>query len=466
MIKKNFRHALGLVLFLLVCTLSFGQEQFTITSLNKVPQSSYANPALVPTHLKFFIGIPALSGIQFSGYSQGFTLKDMGLTKLFNPEVDYDLARNNLSTNNTYRFGGNVDLLYAGVANKSGVFTFNFTERLLGEVNLPRDLFNRLGDETQRDSLVGRMYDLSGFSTQALHFKELGIGYATQKRRGVNWGIRLKFLLGHEAIYSENDGLMLREDANGSLSREGSFAFKTAGFRHFAAGENLFRLFSARNAGVAVDAGFHYRYNKRWEFYGSIRDLGGITWRKSLNLRETPGNFADLESEIEDTFESLVNDNPEITKSFRTALPTQLRGGMRYHLKKNRELNIIASTRFYPSGADFGLSFAYYQPVTPWLDWTASYSVFNETYTNIGTGLAVQIGKLQLYFATDNVFSAFSPTGGNTFHFQSGINLVWKKPDKKTRQTANRETIKPEDPMVSKKNGYRRAGRGCKLLYP
>ena len=65
--------------------------------------------------------------------------------------------------------------------------------------------------------------------------------------------------------------------------------------------------------------------------------------------------------------------------------------------------------------------------------------------------MAVRVGKVQLYFASDNVLSAFSPTGAKSFQFQTGLNLLWEKPDKKKkkRPTANRETIKPEDPIVA-----------------
>ena len=374
-----------IVLLLCVYNLVRTQELYTLSVLTQVPQSSYANPALVPTRLQFFLGVPVLSGIQYNANSQGFTPKELGMTSILNPRIDYQLARQNAGSNNIYRTSGRVDLLYGGIANKSGVFSFNFSERFVGQTAIPMDFFTRLGNEDEQVLSEGISYDLNSLNGEALHFKELGIAYTTQKRKGVNWGVRLKFLLGREGIISENESLKLLE-VEGSLSTQGRITFKTAGFEHFSANEKFFQLFSAKNAGVALDAGFHYRYNKKWEFFGSIRDFGGITWRKSLNLREVSDISPDLMSEIDNTFQNLVDERAENPSSFRTSLPTQISGGMRYHLKNKHTLNALASTRFYPSGTDIGLSLAYHIPISPKLEWTASYSIFNQTYTNLGTG--------------------------------------------------------------------------------
>lgn len=458
MIKK-----VSILVFLLSWyNLCHSQTEFTISNLTKVPQASYAQPALVPHHLRYFIGVPVLSGLQFNGNSQGFTLKDIGLTSLSDPNINYDMARRMTSADNTYRFDARTDLLYGGITNKSGVFTINFTERVLGETILPNDLFGALADEEMGMSYQEGYYDLSSLSVQALHFKELGVAYTTQKRKGVNWGIRLKFLLGHEGLSSENQELMLYNSGQTDyqqFSSMGNFTLRSAGFSHFSAEERLFRLFSVRNAGVALDAGFHYRYNKRWEFFGSIRDLGGITWRKNLSLREVSGDFDSLESEIDNSFDDLVYEYPENTQSFRTTLPVQFSGGMRYFLKNEHRINGLISARMYPSGTDLGLSVGYYIPVTKWLEWTGTYSVYNKQFLNVGTGFAMQFGKVQLYFASDNILSAFSPAGNYNSHFQTGVNLTWNKPEKKRkRPTANRETIQPEDPAVVTATGKPSAG--------
>lgn len=444
---------LSLVVLMICSGTGYAQQSFTISNLTKVPQGSYVNPAEVPTHLKHYIGVPLLSNLRINGNSQGFKLNNLGVDNLCDWSFDFEKASREVGYMNTYRLDSQVDLLYGGIAAKSGFFSFNFTERIVGDTWLPMDLFRRYADEEQEGEEYGygRWYDMQYLMGEAMHFKELGIGYATRNRRGINWGARLKFLLGHEAISIDNNGLALQEDEEGGLFTEGSFAARTAGFSHYADGEPLFRLFSARNAGVALDAGLHYEYNDRWAFSASVRDLGGITWRRGLNYGMLPGTFESFGEVIDTLYNDLVYTPAEMTKSFRTSLPTRVMAGARYTFKNKHAINGLATARFHDMETELGLSVGYALPVTPWLEGTVNYSMYNKTYNNIGAGFAMEFGKVQLYFASDNVASVFGATSATNIHYQAGINLIWKEPeddDKKKRPTANRETIQSDSELL------------------
>lgn len=446
MITKNIKF-LSLIMLMISAGIGHAQESYTISNLSKVPQGAYTNPAEVPTHLKHYIGVPLLSNLRLSANSQGFKLNNLGMNSLCDWPVDYDQARREVDYMNTYRLDSQVDLLYGGIAAKSGFFSFNFSERIVGETWLPMDVFSRLADEAQEEMGYGSWYDLQYFGLEAMHFKELGIGYATRNKRGINWGARLKFLLGHEAITTENNNLVLQQGEYGSLYTEGSFAARTAGFSHYADGEPLFRLFSARNAGVALDAGLHYEYNDRWEFSASVRDLGGITWRRGLNYGMLPGTFDNFGDQIDTLYNDLIYTPAEMTKSFRTTLPTRVMAGARYTFKNEHSINGLATARFYDMETDLGISVGYALPLTSWLEGTVNYSMYNKTYNNIGAGFAMEFGNVQLYFASDNVPSVFGAGSATNTHYQAGINLIWKEPedDEKKRPTANMETIQPGD---------------------
>lgn len=445
--KKTF---LSLICLLMSLGTGLAQESFTISNLTSVPQGSYTNPAFVPARLKHYIGVPLLSNIRANGNSQGFKLNNLGVESLCNFTIDNDLARREVSDMNTYRLDSQVDLLYGGIAAKSGFFSFNFSERIVGETWMPRDVFRRYADEDQGDDIDGRWYNLQYLGGEAMHFKEFGIGYSTRNRNGLNWGARLKFLLGHEAITTENEGLVLMETEYGDLTTEGYFAAMTAGFRHFSDEEPLFRLFSAKNAGVALDAGVHYKYNDRWDFSASVRDLGGITWRRGLNYGTLSGNFMSLREEVDTLYNRLVNTPAETTMSFRTTLPTRVMGGARYTFKNQHAINGLATARFYDMETELGVSLGYTLPVTSWLQGTVNYSMYNKTYNNIGAGLAMEFGNVQVYVASDNVASVFGATSATNIHYQAGINLLWKEPeeDEKKRPTVNRDTIQPGSDLV------------------
>lgn len=440
---------LSLVIFMLFCYSGTAQESFTVSNLTVLPQGSYINPAQVPTHLKHYIGVPLLSNIRVNGNSQGFRIDDLGVDDLCNWMIDYDQARRQVSDMNTYRLDGQIDLLYGGIESKAGFFTFNFSERVVGDMWLPRDLFRRYADEDLEEPIAGRWYDLQYLQGQALHFKELAVGYASEARKGFNWGARVKFLLGHEAMFLENENWVVREDEEGGLFTDGNFAVRSAGFGHYAEGEPLFRLFSARNAGVALDAGLNYQYNDHWSFFASVRDLGGITWRRGLNQRMMPSTFSSLMEEVDVTFDDLVNVPAETTKSFRTNLPARVMAGGRYQFENKHTVNGLATARFYEEEMEIGVSLGYALPITSWLDGTVNYAIFNKTYNNVGAGLAMEFGNVQFYVASDNVLSVFSPTSATNNHFQTGLNLIWNKPEEdEQKPTANRETIQPDDEIL------------------
>lgn len=124
-------------------------------------------------------------------------------------------------------------------------------------------------------------------------------------------------------------------------------------------------------------------------------------------------------------------------------------GGGRYEFKNKHAINGLATARFFDMETELGLSLGYGLPITPWMEGTVSYSIYNNTYDNIGAGLAVVFGNVQFYVASDNLISVFEPISANNLQLQTGINLIWKKPEKgKKKATANRETIQPDDKQL------------------
>lgn len=417
----------ALVLCLCANSLS-AQNQFILSTLEQVPQRSFVNPALTPD-VKYYVGIPVTSGLHVSFYNQGFTLMDVGYSGYFGGQIDYDIARRQTSEVNLFRADARVDLLNIGVSHQSSFFSFNFTERLVGEARLPNNLFRRLADEEAGGMVAGRWYDLSDLNTTGLHFRELGLGYSNRNPNGLILGFRLKFLLGQEAIFTENTGLMVMENGDGNLESEGMLEARSAGFHHLSDEESLLQLFSSRNTGVALDAGVYYQYDPHWSFFASINDLGGITWRNSLNLQNIDGTFGALKAKIDDTYDALVERPAETTRTFRTSLPTIITAGGSYQFNNKHTLTALAMPRFYKYGKDIGVAVAYQLPIGNCLNVSGSYAYFNKSYTNAGVGFSLQLGPVQWYVAADNVLGAVSADAHENLQLQTGINLVWHKPN-------------------------------------
>jgi len=57
-----------------------------------------------------------------------------------------------------------------------------------------------------------------------------------------------------------------------------------------------------------------------------------------------------------------------------------------------------------------------------WLGGTASVTVMNNQFTNIGLGLVIKGGPVQLFLASDNIWGFVWPQSARNFNFRWGIN--------------------------------------------
>jgi hypothetical protein len=53
------------------------------------------------------------------------------------------------------------------------------------------------------------------------------------------------------------------------------------------------------------------------------------------------------------------------------------------------------------------------------------YSINDQSATNIGLGLTLTPGPVQLYFTSDNLGNAFSPKNTAAANFRAGLSLVF-----------------------------------------
>ena len=102
-----------------------------------------------------------------------------------------------------------------------------------------------------------------------------------------------------------------------------------------------------------------------------------------------------------------------------------------------------------------GIALSYNQKVGKWLNASASYSAYNRSYNNIGLGLSLNGGPIQLYVVSDNVLGIFFPHNTKNLHFHAGINLTFgrKPPDKDKDGVYDEKDICPDIPGPIKLNG-------------
>ena len=68
-------------------------------------------------------------------------------------------------------------------------------------------------------------------------------------------------------------------------------------------------------------------------------------------------------------------------------------------------------------------SLSYYTQVGRMLGLSASYNIMNSSYTNIGLGVSLNLGSIQIYTTSDNILAMTNYKNAQNFHLHSG--LVW-----------------------------------------
>jgi len=191
------------------------------------------------------------------------------------------------------------------------------------------------------------------------------------------------------------------------------------------------------NAGFAIDFGADYKVNDKLSFNFNVVDLGFITWKNGrfkYNDISNNGYYEGLDFDqlhidstgLLDAFEEIqgIYDLNEERKNYSTSLPTSLYLGGQYSLTNKVVFDGLLSGRiinkkFYPSYTVAG-GFQIYKKLQTKL----SYSIINNTYTNIGFGFSGNIGPFQLYVLADNLPKAFNVYNAKYLNLSFGLNVA------------------------------------------
>ena len=184
-------------------------------------------------------------------------------------------------------------------------------------------------------------------------------------------------------------------------------------------------LFGRQNNGVGLDFGFNYHVSDKLLLEASVLDLGFISWNQytsNSNLSEWDYTYSGIEDAItvfgngssvqflkdvlEDSIEMSIKENfTYSTPSYRTALRTKIYASMEYIVDHNNYISLTGYSSFVRNRWRRGLGLAYNYHLGNFLSATASYSIYNRSYSNVGIGVSVNAGPLEIYFLTDNILA-------------------------------------------------------------
>jgi hypothetical protein len=333
-----------------------------------------------------------------------------------------------------------------------GYFSIDVSEHELIDVFHPQGLIQLL-DDVQRGALTAAPYDLHDLQASVLKYRGFALGYTHGFGR-LSVGGRARLLQGKTALWTINRGLQLRNDADGNrLEVDGAAYLLSGGLQSY---DDL-RVFDpfgggSGNYGYAFDAGLVYRAGDRLELSAGARNLGVLIWKEAVNhvvLDEETASFSNQDlAQIQQEAGSLVEQLMEGpyrdgALRFQTPLPQYYYLGGRYAFRPGRTLGALISSRVLDGEIEPGLSLAGSFRLGKAVDLTATYSLYNRTYLNVGLGCSVDLGIVQLYALTDFLPGVWGWKNSRNAHLQVGLNLLFG------RKRVPGKAIDPEEPIAA-----------------
>lgn len=434
------KHTLIIAGMLLFGTIAIAQQNFTLYNMPYAYQRTYQNPALVPK-VKVHIGLPAISSTYLNLSNSGAALDDILVQR---PDdsvvVDFGNFIAGMKDDNAIRFQTNHDIFSLGIKISKNYFSLNVTEKFFVEAIYPKTFFEFLF--YGNGNYLGEEMDF-GIGLTALHYREYGLSYTRELFDRWSVGARVKYLYGMENIWTERSKLSLYTDPDDfSITATSDFLIHTAGL-----GTDFDDvpgyLFNKGNTGLGLDIGASFQLNNRFSFSAAVSDIGRINWKEDaksymnangeatftfsgFDLNQVFDDSTDVFGEMLDSMAKLF-DVDSTFEAYKSTLPIKAHVGGRFNLNDKFNVGLVLYGMYYDKNFSPGLSASINVQLSKILSASLNYSIYNNSFANIGTGFTLNAGPVQWYLMSDNILGAFRPFKTKNFHLQSGINLVFGK---------------------------------------
>lgn len=436
-------------LFIFILPLSvFGQIQTTMPFMQRLHQSSYNNPAIIPAYSSSF-NVPAFPGVGLNLSLRGFNARTVldhidtsGLIDL--PAVYPDIKGKKIEVNTEL----NLELFHLRFRSKNWYYGINLNQRTITSVAIAKDLlgFAIFGN----DHFAGRTADFSTTRVSAMAFTEVGFSMARNYKRW-NFGGRAKFLVGNAAANTSNTTISFYtpERTTDEIVVKLNGSLHTAGIGILTDSINKVPVdksekdfdqkdvTSFRNLGGAIDLGVTYDVSSRFTIGASVTDLGYITWKqKTYNYNQNDvevrfGGMNDYNALGDDSLLNRYGDSivalfdGNITRnSFTTMLPARFMFNASYDLNTRNSIGALVQGRYFNEEMQMAYTANYMHKFRN-IDIALNYSIIGNTYTNVGVGFAAKMGAFQFYLVQDNVLSYLALDKAQVINLRFGLNIVW-----------------------------------------
>lgn len=439
----------------------------------RTPQSNLLNPAFFPTNSSWYITLPG-ADIQFGS---PVAVSDFIKYDRVNERtvINLDSMMNNLTDDNKFRLGANVNLL--GFGFKVNNTFINFNTRLINHVSVgfPVDMVEalRIGNIDAAGNVRPVVELFNGDVLNATSYLETGLG-VIQRFEPINLtvGVRAKLLFGVANVQTDNTRLVFNTSPNlDTVTAHMYYEIQSATCAPYDTNQkkfifNLGDVLGNANTGIAFDLGARYDWGP-FSFSFSINDLtGGIHWKNNvmtwkpqngqgaivfngvdMNGMFNGGNFSmdSLTSQLEHQLEDMTPEKKD-SGDYWFSIPTKInlgasysfgrmfRAGFLFHGQFDRGL-LCKSNALSMDLGDAKNTFRWNTTLSigmnlyDWLEVTAANSIVYDgsgmDLFNPGLGIVATPGRVFQIYLMGDYLSSFYITDSKAFNLKVGINLLF-----------------------------------------
>lgn len=442
---------------------SKSQNKQVLYNFAELPQSLLLNPAK-EVNYTHHIGLPLLSGISLQVSATDFSLSDIFINDGININTKIATLSNRLKFTDFATLNTQIEVLTGGYTkNKKTYFSFGFYQEIDAIGYYPKDLAILVteGNANYRDQ---------NFMASHINYKVdfLGVWHF-----GITKKMSDKLILGGRfKLYSSALNVESTNNTGTFTTVQGTNNLYTHFFNNInlearssgivdaetneyidKVGDYIGKTFLGGSIGFGLDFGITYKFSEQLEFSGSILDFGFINHKKNLKNTKVEGNFSYegvdflFDSGGSGNYWDLINqrfkrDLPttENQNAYISWRPTKINAALKYSFgnKRGRVCYDDVYKDFYDNAIGFQL-FSVFRPLSPQFALTGfyektitkklhakfTYTIDTFSYSNVGAGLSIQIGTVNVYALVDNILSYNNLSASNHLSLQTGFNLIF-----------------------------------------
>jgi len=435
----------------------------TFYFMDGVPTRHSMNPAFMPNTAWYWnIIFPSL---YFEGGTNVFALKDIFMKNdvewvtFLHPSRDKNKLYKQIMCTTELGTRFKLDFINFGFRVKEkNYFTFDLGLRGDVSVYIPKDMF-KLTFYGTPDEHGENKFNLKNFGVNAAIYSELGLGYMRKISDKVNFGFKLKGLVGFDGAFSKIKKMNLSASKSAwEMDWQGdAYAMFPMTYNPsdttFKFSDDWKKWVTPKGFGAAIDLGVTYEPIKNLVISAAVTDLGFIHWNKPNDMVHFKGknsfafkgieykygdDFADdFWSNVWDTLKNDLAGNWEVNmggKKVNQMLTANINVGIEYGVLDNKiSFGALSNTRINQTRVIEELTLAVnFRPVD-WFKTYFSYTFLDGKYNNIGWGVNLRMGPVNTYLVLDyiplnwikysdsNVSKVPIPYGTSRFNVQMGL---------------------------------------------